>query len=508
MAVYTEVSDDELASFIASYNVGALLSFKGIAEGVENTNYLLHTEANDRSNDRWEKLASGRPAAVQFWYRQSPRALVSTAISGRVFQANPPQDTSGMAGVRFDAKGRLIDFYAVPPQLEEPPGPLEAPDWNPLFQEAKLDLERFSPVASRWTPPFMADVRSAWEGRYAERPEITVRVEAAAYRGRPVMFRLVHPWTPPERMEAFRPTRELAIANNTGTVLFISAVVASCVLAWRNLKAGRSDRRGALRLTAAAFVLEIAAWALRASHVADFNTELALLSRGAGSALLYAGVLGLLYLALEPYVRRSWPDSLISWTRLLSGRLGDPLVGSHVLIGIAYGVASGLLLLATRILVVLAKEPPPRPAFGNLDALLGVPDTAYVVLARTSISVGISLLLALLFVGVKAVLRREWLTAVVILAVGSVPDALGSGVSPAVAIPAVMLYLSLSVLALARQGLLSVMASMLVLGLLVNLPLSLELAQWYALPTLIVGFVIAALCAWSARAALAAPHGA
>ena len=44
MAVYTEVSDDELASFIASYPVGALLSFKGIAEGVENTNYLLHTE--------------------------------------------------------------------------------------------------------------------------------------------------------------------------------------------------------------------------------------------------------------------------------------------------------------------------------------------------------------------------------------------------------------------------------------------------------------------------------
>ena len=43
MAVYTEVSDDELASFIESYNVGELLSYKGIAEGVENTNYLVHT---------------------------------------------------------------------------------------------------------------------------------------------------------------------------------------------------------------------------------------------------------------------------------------------------------------------------------------------------------------------------------------------------------------------------------------------------------------------------------
>ena len=44
MAVYTEVSDDELAAFIASYDLGALLSYKGIAEGVENTNYLVHTE--------------------------------------------------------------------------------------------------------------------------------------------------------------------------------------------------------------------------------------------------------------------------------------------------------------------------------------------------------------------------------------------------------------------------------------------------------------------------------
>jgi homoserine kinase type II len=44
MAVYTEVSDDELTRFLASYRVGQLLSFKGIAEGVENTNYLVHTE--------------------------------------------------------------------------------------------------------------------------------------------------------------------------------------------------------------------------------------------------------------------------------------------------------------------------------------------------------------------------------------------------------------------------------------------------------------------------------
>lgn len=43
MAVYTEVSDDDLAAFVAGYGIGQLLSYKGIAEGVENTNYIVHT---------------------------------------------------------------------------------------------------------------------------------------------------------------------------------------------------------------------------------------------------------------------------------------------------------------------------------------------------------------------------------------------------------------------------------------------------------------------------------
>jgi homoserine kinase type II len=44
MAVYTEVSDDDLAAFAAGYDLGRILSCKGIAEGVENTNYLVHTD--------------------------------------------------------------------------------------------------------------------------------------------------------------------------------------------------------------------------------------------------------------------------------------------------------------------------------------------------------------------------------------------------------------------------------------------------------------------------------
>src|SRR6202165_4000833 len=43
MAVYTDVAADELAEFLGKYDIGGLLSYKGIAEGVENSNFLLHT---------------------------------------------------------------------------------------------------------------------------------------------------------------------------------------------------------------------------------------------------------------------------------------------------------------------------------------------------------------------------------------------------------------------------------------------------------------------------------
>ena len=45
MAVYTDVPDDELRAFVALYDIGEVLSCKGIAEGVENSNFLLTTEA-------------------------------------------------------------------------------------------------------------------------------------------------------------------------------------------------------------------------------------------------------------------------------------------------------------------------------------------------------------------------------------------------------------------------------------------------------------------------------
>jgi homoserine kinase type II len=55
MAVYTDVGDADLEAFLAGYDLGALLSFKGIAEGVENSNFLLRTERGNFILTLYEK---------------------------------------------------------------------------------------------------------------------------------------------------------------------------------------------------------------------------------------------------------------------------------------------------------------------------------------------------------------------------------------------------------------------------------------------------------------------
>jgi homoserine kinase type II len=65
MAVYTEVGDDDLQTFLAGYDLGRLLSYKGIAEGVENSNYVLQTERGSYILTLYEKRV--RPADLPFF---------------------------------------------------------------------------------------------------------------------------------------------------------------------------------------------------------------------------------------------------------------------------------------------------------------------------------------------------------------------------------------------------------------------------------------------------------
>jgi homoserine kinase type II len=88
MAVYTEVSDDELVAFMASYDVGTLLSYKGIAEGVENTNYLVHTTTGPFFLTLYEKRVA--PADLPFFL-----GLMEHLAKGGITCPTPVRDRQG-----------------------------------------------------------------------------------------------------------------------------------------------------------------------------------------------------------------------------------------------------------------------------------------------------------------------------------------------------------------------------------------------------------------------------
>ncbi|HXM76862.1 MAG TPA: serine/threonine-protein kinase, partial [Thermoanaerobaculia bacterium] len=260
-----------------------------------NGEYRRWVEEHDQSKDRWKGIESGRPAAIYFWYRQSPAPLIAERFRGDdagftyVTETDPPPLVAGMVGVELDPLGRLIRFEAVPSPVNAPKAAGRPPDWEPLFAEAGLDHAAFSPTESRWLPPFYADSRVAWTEGKAERADRPLRVEAAANRGRPVYFELVGPWTRPPRMQPSGSQSgfnafELFLAG-----MFTVLLVGGSLLARRNLRLGRGDRRGALRVATFIFTCFMLDWALATRHIGNIS-EYPLFIQGVGQALFLAGL--------------------------------------------------------------------------------------------------------------------------------------------------------------------------------------------------------------------------
>jgi len=231
---------------------------------------------------------------------------------------------SSMRSLVIDSTGRLIEFQAVPPQVTPETEPAVAPDWRPLFEAAGLDMTTFTPVTPRWSPRDYADTRAAWEGPLTGRPEIVARVEAAAYRGRPTSMFLLGPWSVPTRMAPASRSLAQTILSGAISLLLIGLTLAALLLARHNVRANRADRRGAGRLALVVLVGSTLMFLLTAHHLPDVSSETELFLRYFGTVVVQAGLLWVIYLALEPYVRRFWPDGILGWTRLVSGHVRDP----------------------------------------------------------------------------------------------------------------------------------------------------------------------------------------
>src|SRR4030088_3222347 len=96
MAVYTDVAAEEVAAFLSAYDLGDLLAYKGIAEGVENSNFLLHTSRGYFILTLYEKrvAANDLPFFLGLMEHLAARALTC------------PQPVKNRAGEKLGPLGR------------------------------------------------------------------------------------------------------------------------------------------------------------------------------------------------------------------------------------------------------------------------------------------------------------------------------------------------------------------------------------------------------------------
>ncbi len=164
MAVYTEVPDDELSAFVAGYDIGAVLAAKGIAEGVENSNFLLHTETGFFILTLYEKRVreSDLPFFIGLMEHLAAKGLVCPQpvknrkgealgrLAGRPAAIVTFLDGMGVkrpgtahCGAVGEALARLHLAGADFPMTRE--NALSVAGWRPLFEAARERADTVTP---------------------------------------------------------------------------------------------------------------------------------------------------------------------------------------------------------------------------------------------------------------------------------------------------------------------------------------------------------------------------
>ena len=451
---------------------------------------------------------TSRPYGLQFSYRTSPRRLVPLNMVGAVSVNDPPLVISGMTLVTLNTAGELEGFSAIPPQRDLSSGPPPTVDWVALFRAAGLDMSRFSPAQPEWLPRGEADVRMAWTGTIPARPATPLRVEAAAWRGRVISLQLVWPWTTPRRMEEAPVTTAQRWMSGLNVAFFFLLLLAALVVSRTNVRAGRGDHRGALRLVTFAVSLQMVTWLLNDPHGAEPQVELYRFFLGVGEALFGGAMLYMMYLALEPAVRRYWPDGLLGWTRLVHGHFIDARVGRDLLAGLAGGAVIVLLFGLRWPLQSAFGHSNPVGALANLRVYEG---PMYVAGLFSSFfgyqSIFNAMWCVFAIVGLKRLLRNMWLVGIAaslfftLVAAGDLyTDQDGHfWLHFAIAVTAVSVIVMLTI----RFGLLSTAAAFLATNWVTNIPWTLASSRW-DFPTIAAAFLLLAAVAvfagWAARA--------
>jgi serine/threonine-protein kinase len=461
------------------------------------SDYLNYVQKNDQNMTRWDHV----PSAVQFWYRESPTDMFATQIlnsstQGRVTQGDPPLIDSGMKMVFLDPQGRLEFLRAIPAHHfgagAAPPGKI---DWDQLLKDAGYDPALCTSTDPEWFPYSYADERAAWTAEMPEHLGVKMRIEAASFRGKPIYFARIGPWTAggagltgANRVQAFFAVGILG-----------SVLIGGLVLAWQNVKRKRADMRGALRLAIFIFCLTLLTWVLGASHIASVYEAFSLTLALSWSAV--AGLfLWMMYVALEPFVRRRMPGLVITWNKLLAGQFKDPLVGRDLLAGISGALLIEVISNLNIPYAAWRDLPPPMPST-SVQALTGGREILAMLLSTLNSGILDALAFLFLIVILQFILRNRW-----------------AAMAGFIAIFTVRLYLSgapkfdvaLNVIAIAtigymmfRFGLVAVVAFQFTSNVVEGAPFTTQGSAWYAWMGWLVVAIIGAMVFYAARIGLA-----
>jgi serine/threonine-protein kinase len=324
-------------------------------------------------------LKQHMPAITHFWYRQwDQKFMQGDGPFNSPAEFLPANDQRGMIKVDLSPLGQLlrleVRLTGVPPEQTKP-------DFPQLFKLAGLDYEKFAELGPEdldVQPAVAGDRTYAWKGRLSSGWPYPVTVYAATLKGRVVWFqRQPAPPVPP----------------GVGTGAFFAVVLIAGIMVFRNWRKNRVDGRTAVLISAVVFLGSLATGYGVSSFV------------GAGSVLvLYSGV--------EPYLRRYWPDSLISWNRLVLGRSRNPLVAFHILVGLAVG---SVVVFCVPIVASYGASPIPTLTLPLNGLALSQPTLQYLrVLVQAPL---LATQFLVVFVVSRLIIRRLWLADLIAAAI-------------------------------------------------------------------------------------------
>jgi serine/threonine-protein kinase len=286
----------------------------------------------------------------------------------------------------------------------------------------------------------------------------------------------------------------------------ITVMVGGVLVARRNLRLGRGDRRGAFKLALYVLAFSLLTWIVWAHHLAS-TAELGSFMRYFGSSLLVSTAVWTFYLALEPFLRRLWPQLLVSWVRLLEGRFRDPLVGRDVLLGSLGGVVNTLLYRFMEVgpawigLLPLRPDQGGAPPWVELAPLRGLRHSLGNLFSIQTVFLFIPLAYLIVLLLCRIVVRKS-MPAIAIFVVLASLLANFSSVNLYLELAVSLVGTLMFVLVLFRCGLLGIVVWGMVNGLTSVYPLTFDAGAWYAGSTLLGLSATAAITLYGFRTAL------